>query len=877
MILWLTGKTPFSSGAKILLLKALRTRGVNPTDVFVTNLYRKAPNLDEYEGPRTRKMPPAGARKAALHELSSLITARRPKVIVCNDEATCRALTGEAYALGTVRGSIYYHDGVPVLIIDAMKSVYALNHGKFVLEWDLDKLARWAQGKQVDEPTFDHRVCRSVAEVEFYTKWLIREATLVSEDVETSGGFVTVQSFTFDTYDHRLITFTIPYFDPRENDGAYWRTEEAEIAVRKQVCLIHNCEAYKTFSNGMYDNAYFIEAAMPPINWLFDTQYMQHSAYCESPKSLNFVASLYCDHYVYWKDEVKGYKEDALSDKNIDSYWRYNGLDTYWTWLSTKGLVNHFRKIPYAYKNYSDALSLAAGPVLAASLRGMRGNKDRLDQIVGELSVEAAAALQDCRDMVGEGDYNPNSGKDASWFIYDILGARATRIQRKGSKLGPRSVDEKVLKLLKEQRNIVLNHYIDLHLEYKKPQNNINKYGNWWHLTRGGRFMSWLNPCATETSRFNSTNSQFWVGTNAQNIPAQMREWIVADPDYVLVEVDASASDDRFIAYHSEDQAKIDLVESGKDGHCFHASIFFQKPYEEILAGYKKRPPEQWVVHSTKGVRQNTKRLVHGRNFGEGAATAYNVMGRDAVVATANALGYNDAVGWHDKELIGIIQKLFDRYDHPRTGFYKRLRAWQEEIIPQLIKAKNLAATAFGFTRKFFGDAHNDHSIRRKLCSFYGQGGTAGNLNRALRRIWYSGIDDGRTCLFLLQVHDSLIFAIHRQSLAKISEIVKIMELPITINGRTFSVPASAKCGLTWSENMLTWTPETTYEDIVAFEKEQFGAKFSPEANKDWLKDFENILDTDTGDEEIEDDELLDLGLGVIGPMSGVEDAQMLE
>jgi hypothetical protein len=80
-------------------------------------------------------------------------------------------------------------------------------------------------------------------------------------------------------------------------------------------------------------------------------------------------------------------------------------------------------------------------------------------------------------------------------------------------------------------------------------------------------------------------------------------------------------------------------------------------------------------------------------------------------------------------------------------------------------------------TMYLFGDPR-DHETMRKIASLYGQGGTAGNINRSLLEIFYSGIDDGYNCLFLLQVHDSCLFAVRRDRLDIVGKLKEIMEKP---------------------------------------------------------------------------------------------------
>lgn len=821
MILWLTTKYGYSAATKGLLLNALRSHGVNSTDIMFNSLHHKVPGLTEYP---KKKVPATYLIKAALHALAQDCAILKPHLIICNDEATVRCITGEPYTLSQVRGSVYEFQGIPVIVLDAVGNMYAMNHGSWMWGLDMAKVVRFAHGKQNRLPAFNYSLASTMRDIE----QLVEEAagaTLIATDRETFAGNISCTGYTYDFRGH-LASVCVPFFDPWTVSGCYWSEGDFKRVLRA-LKHVHANPVPKALQNGMYDCAYDIEAGMPLNNYLWDTQYMMHSIWCEAPKALHEISSYFLDNYRYWKDDAKGVQEDGFgkTHADIERYWRYNGLDTYYTWLSARELVSRISRLPWAVVNYSERIALAAGPCLAASLRGLRVDRSRHASIMAKKSVEAQEGIDNIRRLVQVKDFNPRSSDDAGWFIYDVCGAKVTRLQKgKRTKYGQRSVDEKVLKLMKEQGNPMLNVYIKRHLEAKKPAAVISKYGNLQKLCRNGRFVSWLNPTGTTTSRFNSGGSQFWTGTNAQNIPMPIRELFVADKDYVYLDIDYSASDDRFIAYESEDPEKMRVVEDRSiDIHCYHASIFFSMDYQKMVQGWKDDEP--WCVDEPKGVRQITKKVTHGRNYCEGGGTMYNLMGRDAVVATAVALGHKKAEGYLDKELIGICNQLSDKYDHPRTGLYKRIRPWQEEIVAELAKHGGLAATSFGFTRKFFGKP-GDHKTQRELSSFYGQGDTAGNVNRSLRKIWYSGLDDGKSCLFLLQVHDSLLFAVHRDHLYIIDQIKAIMEEPVTIHGRSMYVPAAPKVGLTWAKKMLSWKPGMTYSDIVAFEEKVFGEKY---------------------------------------------------
>jgi hypothetical protein len=840
MILWLCGNSLLKSGpTKAIILSQLRNHGVTGSVTF-NDLSIKTIGLQNYN---PKKMIDKLTINKARENLDNDIRILKPNLVVINDEPTLRVITGQKYALGTVRGSLYFYHNIPCLVIDNFSLSRFRTSAKFEWEFDISKIARWATGKQHVEPAFDHVICKTVSEVSTEVA-AAKTSTLIATDRETAGGFVTTTSYTYDLPNGKLRTFVVPFYDPWEgNEGAYWKTTEEEVVVHKLLADLHDCEVPKALSNGGYDSAYDIMYMKPLRNFLLDTQNLMHSIWCELPKSLDYVASLFEDHYTYWKDESKGHKEDGLG-RNYDGYLRYlryNGMDSYHTWLSATALLKRLIEFPWAVRNYNSEFRLNVGPCLAGSLRGLKVSKLRHQILCNQQSVRYEAGKKDMKELANEPDFNLNSPANVAWLLYDVLGAKPTRIQKKTSKYGPRSTDEKVLTLMKEQRNFFVDNAIDRLLEAKKPGGWLSKYGNYNELCfKNGRFLSWHNSSGTDTFRLNSGNGQFWTGTNGQNLQPFTQEMFVADDNYVFIDCDYSASDDWFIAHYAGDEDKINNLKT-KDVHSYHASVFFNMPYEDVIRGKKNH--EDWVVHPIKGVRQVCKKVAHGKNFRMGPETLFNTAGRELILTAAKFLGYQNVERLSDKELIGVCSVLGDMYDHPKKGLYKRIRAWQDESVVELKENKKLATNCFGITRWFLGSA-DDNETQRQLSSFYGQSGTSGNINRALNEIYYSGVDDGKTCLFLLQVHDSLKFLVHKSVLhAKVKAIREIMERPVTINGRTFVVPTNIEVGLTDGKRMVPYREDLTYQELREHETATYAKKFNSQVLQDQLDAMINVED----------------------------------
>lgn len=794
-----------------------------------------APRVEDYQRPNPRSkgsVQDHSARVQVWEILRKIRSTLKVTLIVCNDEASLRAITGETLTLDQANGSLYWLDQTPVLCVADIRRLFMGGWIGFEMQEYFKKIARWANGTQKKVPEFRYKLCTSLSDVEGCVKAALKSVAMAN-DIETIGTLVSCIGYTCLNTDGSCDTFVVPFIDQRhpESGYCYWQLDE-EVQIRKWLAELNACETVKVYQNGPYDIAYELRDGMPPTNYLLDTMGMAHSLFCEGEKKLNILAAFNCDYYSYWKDDSKGVKDLATGDttEKLESYWRYNGLDTYWTLLVALAQLETFKERPYAYANYSTTFHLAVGPCISATFRGFPISTQRHAKIISENSKEADEACESIQRLVGWDQFNPASSQQVGSVLYDFFGAKQTRLQqRKPKKYGKHSTDKAVLKLIREQRNIFANDFINRVERFKKSQDVISDYGKLWKYTykHSGRVIEWMNPWGTETARMSSTHSQFWCGSNGQNIAPELREWYVAPQDWVIVDADYRASDDWWVAYESMDPAKIAMLLEGKDPHSWHAAIFYGIPYEKILAGKKAHEP--WVVRKPDGVREVAKHIGHGKNYMAQPETIYDQMGRDATVAAAITMGYQDASGWQDKQLIAFIGMLCDKYDHPQTGLYRRLRPWQKEFAQRVVGTSGRFTNVFGYTRQFLTDPSKDTKAQRELCAQAGQGDTAGNINKALLSIFYGGIDNSSNCMFIKQGHDSLTFLVHRSVLSeRINQIKTIMERPVELNGHSVSVPVDCEVGLTWGKTMLPWSPSVTYEQIQEFERVSFSKKYPP-------------------------------------------------
>lgn len=816
-ILWLTPALGQTTKMQLALNTVLTRCGINVNSIFYQTIYKDVKN------PLVKK-----GKKLLLdyeiipqfkHSFDTFLKFFTPDVVVINDRATLAFVSGGNTSLFLCRGSVYKYvmDGkiYPCICIDELKNMFAQKHGKWLFMQDFQKINRWSTGQQRNEPKFTYHTARTRADlIEF--EELLQQSFILSIDIETKGIAISCLSYT-GIVDCKIVTRVIPFLNPTKPRNCHWENEEDEIYAWNIVKRLNGNNAIKTMQGGAYDCAYFIRYQAPVKNYFIDSMYLFHSLWCELPKKLNFISSICLDYCRYWKDEIKGSGEDSWGrgTRDLERYWRYNALDTYHTLLDTYILMLVLLHNNWAFANFQKEMATVIGPALAQSMRGLRVDKIKRMNIKDELEFKSTNALIDIRIMTDTPEFNPNSSDHVSQLMYKVLGAptkwaekHAQRVTKKTTSL---SVDEKILRLIRDEHPIYAI-FIDKIWDVKKPLNNIAKYAN--VKLMNDRLLYNMNAAGTVTWRFSSSEHQFWCGTNAQNIPYDMRDMLIADPGYLLFDRDYSQSDAYFVAHEAEDDRYIENVLDDRDLHCVHGEHFFKIDYATFLREYKNKNPK--FSGKVLGLRQISKKITHAAGYYMGGYTLYVQMRRPATVQAAKALGYDKAHLWDESTLIQFCDSLLESFYQLYPGVRKRIK----EKIYESIGNTTLLTNAFGYTRRFFGDISRPNSaaaekVIRDAASFYGQGGTAGNINNTLKLWYWQYPEEIDRLMMLLQVHDSLIGQVRFDSLHCLKDHLTFMEQPITIENRTFVVPTETQIGLRWGNSMLEYEDGMTVQEIV--------------------------------------------------------------
>lgn len=784
------------------------------------------------------------------------IWAKQYAAFICVDEAVASALLADdlgrsADSTDKLTGMIVDLHGKPCLIhfdpLHLYGRMYDTEHHAafgFMSTFYMKKLWNKVQGLggierpvrfMIPRTVADLRACRAIAD----------RSSLIAFDIENSGGYMSCIGFACDTGQDVLPVIVIPLMINLDDvdDGMFWDSDQTfNIAITTISQILAN-DVPKAAHNGGYDITHLFRMGICVNNYVYDTMLMLHSAWPTMPKALYIGASMFIQNYRYWKDDAKDVGEDGKVKWQVPktpektwNYWHYNGLDCantlflcqyligYWSGDAriTKLLPMYAPGFSHVWLTYVREFAIEFGPCLLMSMSGLRADPMRQLSMKHKLGAEAQKADAYLRALVGDSELNPNSSPQVASLIYDVLDIKP--LARKG-----RTTDKRILQKFADMHPIYKD-VIEAVWNVKEPRNNASKYceAPYW---KGQRMLYQLKAANTTTRRLASSKHNYGMGTNFQNVPKPMRVLFEIEEGEVMVSTDYSQSDSYFVAFESQDQAMMETVTDDRDTHSVHVEFFFGHPYEQVIAGAAAK--EAWVVDPVSGVRQIIKKVSHGTNYDMGGDTMLLNVRREAAVAMVNALlaspnaprfirymgldaknspSYYAGKGalWSDAQLAKACEFAQSLY----YARYPRLAKWKKAAVGDAMASAGVIKMYGGSTTSMFARPILNP---RFVPAAYGQGGTSGNINNAMLRLFYNA--DWmwkRGFRMVIQVHDELVCAVPQNCLDLVQAKVDIMETPCEVHGRKFTIPVESELSHSWDpKNTVIWrglTAEYTQE-----------------------------------------------------------------
>ncbi len=379
------------------------------------------------------------------------------------------------------------------------------------------------------------------------------------------------------------------------------------------------------------------------------------------------------------------------------------------------------------------------------------------ENILGNLSREAGARLSELTKWIYDTagyPFNINSTQQLSKLLFEEMNIPPVKKTKTGY-----STDNSVLEKLAE------NHEIAVKLmEYRM----LNKLDSTYikSLPRliaanTGRVHSTFNQTVASTGRLSSSNP------NLQNIPIRSefgrrirKAFTVSNPEYVILAADYSQVELRVMSILSGDENLISAFRNNEDIHTQTASLVFNVPKDKV----------------TSGQRAQAKAVNFGIIYG---------MGHVRLSQELN-ISRNDAKAF--------IENYFAKF--PAIKKYM-------DTQTEFVKSNGYTSTLFG--RKLYLPGINSRDNRtagdaaRVAINMPIQGTAADIIKLAMINI-HNQIINNSDIKMILQVHDELVFEVHKDKLGEAKSLIKTAMENVEIPNSSVPFKVDIGTGINWFE-----------------------------------------------------------------------------
>lgn len=745
----------------------LTDAGLSRADVFCTNVFNAQPpggeshrfftptadakiaRIEAYRGLHANKFV-----MDSLERLYAQLAAVKPDIIVPLGNYALWALTdhakisnGTKFAAGyKVPSGITRWRGSQTFTRDGVHCVPIVNPAAIMRDWASrypavhDLRTRIAPTDLAWQPEWEMTLRPSFEQVgTFIEQELARldaaiEPVWYGTDIETRRRDVACISLTQSATNSICIPFLCV-----ERDEGYWSFEE-EIAIWRSLrVLFKHPRFFLVGQNFNYDAQFlglYLNFRVLPY---FDTMLAQHVCFPGTPKGLDYLASLYCRYYLYWKEDGKEWDPSVPEDQ----LWRYNcidGIRTLEVALEQNQLIDKLK-----LREQFDEWMRCADLGLHISQRGLTVDQNaRQAMATGlfDLTIEMGQWFAKIIPLDPK-QKRPwwGSPKQLMTILYDEMGLEPIRDR----KTRQPTVGEEALQTL-AKREPLLKPLVEMLIHYR---NTVTISSNFVQrpFDADGRFRPGVNVGGTETFRWSTSENVFGTGGNMQNVPREtgrrtrsftqpnVRLLFKPDWEHEMLDVDLSGADAQVVAWEADDE---DLKAAFRAGMKIHAKNALDM-FGPGRAGHDGR---------NEPLYSQNKGAVHAANY----------------VGSARSIAIHNGWTMHESEM--WLRRWFEL--HPA------IKEWHRKVDSDL-RASRSVSNRFGYRRTYFDRVEG---LLPQAVAWLPQSTIALVTFKAAMRVrkmtpW---------CDVLLQVHDSLVLQYPRRMRNRLPEVREALTISIPYN-----------------------------------------------------------------------------------------------
>lgn len=533
----------------------------------------------------------------------------------------------------------------------------------------------------------------------------------------------------------------------------YFLTLPKEAQIAKQILASYseffsNKAILKIGQNLKRDIKILGQFDIPVKGQLFDTMLAHYLLNPDMRHQINVLAENHLNYKTILEETVigKGKKAIEFGDAELNKQTEFAIENTDIAFQLKSIFVKELEK-----NNLTQLYQEIEVPLLKVlakmEIEGINLNTEYLAQLSKTITQDIEILEKSIYSQAGE-DFNLASPKQLGIVLFEKMNLVE---KPKKTKTGQYATNEDVLSKLAADHEIIREiiewrGLVKLKSTYIDAlPNEVNPNTQRIHTTYG--------QTVAATGRLSSNNP------NLQNIPIrtprgkQVREsFVPKNEDYVLFAADYSQIELRIIAALSKEENMIQAFKDGQDIHATTAAKVFGVPLEEV----------------TREQRGNAKAVNFGILYGQGAFTLA------------------DQTGMTRKEAKALIEAYYETYPTLKAYMAKQVdfardHGYVETISGRRRYLKNINSQN-GMVRS--GDERN--AVNAPI-----QGSAADIIKIAMINIQKHFDTNTYKSKMLLQVHDELVFDMHKEELEMLAPIIKNeME-----NAFKLSVPLDVEVG----------------------------------------------------------------------------------
>ncbi len=577
---------------------------------------------------------------------------------------------------------------------------------------------------------------------------LLTSAQEISFDTETTG---------IDAHIAELVGLVFSV----KNYEAYYvpvpeNQDQAKELVSKFKALLESEDKLWIGQNIKYDATimkwYGVEMKGP----YFDTMIGHYLCEPDLRHKLDYLSEAYLDYKMIPIEDLIGKGKNQLSMRQIkvERVKEYAGEDADVT-LQLKPILEE-KLVELGVLDLYNSLEAPLINVLRdMEFEGVRINPDFLNAYSKELEKEIARVEKEVYTAAG-GPFNIASPRQVGEVLFERL-----KLPYKGKKTttGQYVTDEDKLVEMSEEHEVVAKI-----LEYRKFSKLKSTYVDALPMMvnpRDGRVHSNFNQARAATGRLASDNP------NLQNIPIRdeagreiRKAFEPRNEDYIILAADYSQIELRLIAEISQDAYMLEAFNSGNDFHKATAAKVYNVPLEEVTADQ----------------RRNAKTVNFSITYGAGATNLSKQLG----ITRKDA---KDLIDNYFIQFAGLKKYMDDTVAFARDKGYVVTMMGRKRVLRD-INSRNFLASS---------------NAERIAINTPIQGTAADMIKIAMVNINKAITAQNLKSRMILQVHDELVFDVHKSEVEQIKAII-MDKMPSAIPNLKVPIEVGIGVGQNWLE-----------------------------------------------------------------------------